>query len=182
MRVLPINVLIALIIKRCDHALQAAALDIRMEQRVQPQQQGAAPKSGAYIKQGRSRRVGFPSVATADPDELSGLSIQTEYQLVESNFNISALSKHKATVDSKTSKDIAFILSNALQSRKFIYDLASEGAAILRVTDIRSPEFETDFQQLAFHPNFDITIQHTISTADLVETVHRAEWVGAFRV
>jgi len=155
------NELIALI--RATIIAQEAAAGIPglpIKQAFQPTQQGANTEPTGYLYKIGDRRVGFPRVSDAW-DEQNSRMVHTELQKYETTFQFSAL----ATQDPKaprqyTASDVLNLAAYTLQSSAAIAAFEARGVGVLRVTDVRNPNFLDDRQRFEASPSFDATFTH----------------------
>ena len=93
-------------------------------------------------------------------NSISGFNDNTDYQRIETTWQIGALVKQSADTIGITASDLINTVQQILTSVGVVEVFSSAGIGMLRVTDIRNPYFADDNDQNEASPSFDFTIIH----------------------
>lgn len=141
--------------------MTAYGCPVTIRQSYQPTQQGAETGASLYFYKIGDKRIGHPN-RQSEWDVLNSKFVDTDFQRVETTFQITALVRQipTATTTQKTASDYLNIASMYMQGREFINALQSAGVAILKIGDIRNPYFKDDRDQFEASPSFDFTLMY----------------------
>lgn len=162
------NALIAAFGTQLETSITSAGWNYVVVQKDQPTQEGAPSGPTVFLEKLFDHDYGFPSVSNAY-DSVNNIYTQTEKQIVETTFQISALvPQNPNDLSIPTAADVVKQVKLWIQSRVSIAALYDLNIAMLRVTDIRTNWFDDDSEQFENHPNFDIIVQHEDSITMVV--------------
>ena len=129
------------------------------KQNYQPTQQGTNTAPTAYLHKISDALTGSPKVNYLVNGD--GTISTTEYQQIETLFQWSALAiQDPANVNQQTAADILMALSAMMQGQKFIQIIEAQNVGILKITQIRNPNFVDDKGRNEYNPTFDFTLTH----------------------
>lgn len=138
--------------------LTANGITANVRQSYQPTEQGAESVPSLYFFKVGDKRIGSPSRKSVW-DTLLGKEIDTDTQLHEATFQISAWVR-QTTTTTETASDILSSVAMIMQGSQFIEALKANGIGILRITDLRNPYFKDDRDQFQASPSFDFAISY----------------------
>lgn len=139
-----------------DASFTAMALTVTVQQGYQPTHQGAPTQPTIAIYKLFDHPYGFPQFKT---DKQAGTRLTTRKYETTLQVEGRAIVKPKDATP-MTASDWANIAQMFLQSREFLAVLKTANAGVLRITEVRNPEFDDDFNQHEFAPSFDVVITH----------------------
>lgn len=139
-----------------------------VKQNYQPTQQGANTAPTIYVhKMEPERRYGYRSndtvyvPAVMGPPAVEGYMQTTEIQKYETSYQVDALViQDPADVNSKTASDYINLAAAIMQAQTTVDKLTAAGIGILRVMEVRNPQFQDDRGRFEQGPSFDFTILH----------------------
>lgn len=152
------NALIRIFFPLIKSGLTANGITATMRQSYQPTEQGAESGAALYFFKVGDKRIGHPKRSSAW-NSLLGKEIDTDTQLHESTWQISAWVRQTPTSD-QTASDVLAITAMYMQGAQFVEALKAAGVGILRVTDLRNPYFKDERDQFQSSPSFDFTISY----------------------
>lgn len=170
------NALIKEVITTLKAGFTAAGYtNVKVVQTNQPTQQGANTGPTVYLTQLPAKRYGFLKRddrynQDVDPPVME----HTETQIYETTFQLSALvTQDPKKTTSLTALDVLNMAAAIIQGDKGREYLQSQEIQILRVMDIRNPNFSDDRDRFEYSPSFDFTLTHKqviISAVPVVES------------
>jgi hypothetical protein len=135
-------------------------ITIKIRQSYQPTQTGTEKNPVLTFFKVSDYRYGWPKKFSYWDEDLLEMK-HLERQVYETKFQISCLSAQDPTnINSLTSSDIANTASAIMQSDATISELVNNEIGIIRVSEIRNPNFSDDRDQFEFSPSFDFTLRH----------------------
>lgn len=144
---------------------------VKFARSYQPRQEGAISSDALYCHKISSKRYGWQKhadVFNAGDDDFD----HTESQIIEAVYQVSAeVSEDPSDINQITSFDIVHGVALQLNSLAVRKALKVGGIGIIRITDVRTPYFVNDSDRNEAEPNFDFTINYTITQASKVEPV-----------
>jgi hypothetical protein len=138
--------------------LVANGITATMRQSYQPTEQGAERDNALYFFKLDDKRIGHPQ-RKSEWDALSGKEIDTDTQLHEATWQISAWVRQTPTSD-LTASDVLATTAMIMQGSQFIEALKAQGFGIMRITDLRNPYFKDERDQFQASPSFDFTLSY----------------------
>jgi len=133
--------------------------DVPVVQRYQPQTGGVSTGVQIMLDKIGDKRYGFPREVDVWDEDAQEM-VHTHTQLIESNFQISAMQPNGATED-VTASDVVGDVADLLQTQAAVAHFRGRGLAFVRVTDIRNPAFTDDRDRNEKEPSFDFTVLHS---------------------
>lgn len=134
--------------------------DIVISQAYQPTQQGAVPDLGIYFFKVSDHRYGFFK-SDSKYNSLLGIAEDRYIQNYETTFQVQAWSIQDPNDTSRpTASDLVNMAAQALQNPSAVKVFKSSDVGILRVTDVRNPQFADDRDRNEASPSFDFTLTH----------------------
>lgn len=159
-------------------ANRAPGTDVK--QNYQPTQQGAQTGPTLYVHKVGDRLVGHMArrdVWVPEADEGNGAFVHEERQWIETTFQVTAL----ATLDPNTpnmpsASDLANVGSGIIQSDSMLARMRAVNVGVLRVSEVRNPQFLDDRDRNETSPSFDFVLTHERVYIDGVPAVQSVEF------
>lgn len=152
--------------------------NISVQQSFQPMQEGVNTNPTVYLNRVSDHRYGS-ATKTDTFDSINNNFVHKESQIYESVFQVTVLAlqnpTNSASLKPPSALDIANWVAAILQSDTTIQSLWNSKVQILRVTDIRKPNFIDDKGRFEASPNFDFTVIHTQDIISIVPEISRIE-------
>lgn len=167
------NELYALIIGVVRDGLTTRSIEAEVAQAYNDTQQGVPTTPAVFISALPARRYGW--LKRNDKwDAVESQMTHEENQWLTNTFQIStSVLPDPNDLTEMTAWDLAEAVASILQGDTGRNALQEAGVGILRITDIRNPQFVDDRGRFEYAPNFDFTVTHedvTLSTNPVVET------------
>ncbi|WVW37744.1 hypothetical protein Gekk315_00032 [Aeromonas phage Gekk3-15] len=167
------NDMIRIVRERIMAALAAKGWsDIVVQQKAQPEQQGTPIGRAVFILAAANKRYGFAG-RKIEYNQAGDVFDETETQIIEVSFEISALARQGTDINKPTAKDILNYLAMFMSSRQNVRELLKSNLNILRITEVRNGSFGDDQERFAFHPSFDLIIVSDNTITGTVPVVKR---------
>lgn len=146
-------------------------------QRYQPTQQGINTGPTIYaFKVGPARRYGYRGVKQIpDLDAPNGMK-RIETQAMETTLQFSVVQPIATAMNDLTHSDRLNAVAGVMQSPDFQKLLIVNGASILRITEVRTPQVINDYSQWEENPSFDAVFKHDDVWIDGVQEVKSFEF------
>lgn len=145
-----------------------------VSQKEQPTQQGVTTDPQIFFEKLYDVPFGYPEVSHSinNTDPNNPQMVETELQLVETTFQVSALViQEPSDLTIPTASDVVNLIRSFLISRQTIRLWAKQGVSLLRVTQVRNSYFEDDRHRNEASPNFDIVLTHNRTISQNVNSV-----------
>lgn len=148
---------------------------IAVKQAYQPTQQGAPVNPTVFMTLVSHRRIGSVSRFDTYDTEILAM-VHAEKQQYETTFQINALATQNPPDTAQlTAGDIINNVAYILQSSSAIVSLQAQDIGILRITDVRNPQFNLDRDQFQSSPSFDITFTHKLIVTSQIPVLQSTE-------
>lgn len=168
------NELYQILIPIIQNGLNAQGFsNIPVVQLNQPTQQGVNTESTVYLTKLSDERLGFVR-NNSEWDEIDQKEIETDSQIIVSNFQASALVIQNPEVISYTASDLLNYVALILNSFATVRALAQNNLGILRIAPIQNPYFSDDKDRFEAMPSFDFGITHRreiIQQTDIISDI-----------
>ena len=105
-----------------------------------------------------------------DPDDVSGALVWTARQVYESTVQVTAHADEGALT---TASDLANWARAVFELDPVLERLASKGAGVLRVAQVRETPYQNDRNQTQYVPSFDLVVRHARSLKIAVPRISR---------
>jgi hypothetical protein len=153
------NQLFALIIATLQAGLTTQAITVGIQQDYQPRLQGAPLAPTLFLTKLGDHRYGTAHKKAVNTSP--GQGTVTETQQVETTFQVGALAiQDPADTTGFTASDYANVAAQILASDVSVAAFVSAGAQILRITEVRNPQFKDERDQFEASPSFDFVLKH----------------------
>lgn len=150
------NQIIRLFLPLLNAGMTAYGYSVIIKQSFQPTEQGADSEPQLFFTKVSDKRLGHPQRKSVW-DTLLGKQIDTDTQLMEATYQITALVRQTSSSE-KTASDYAHTAAMLMNGAEFISTLKASGVGILRITDVRNPYMKDDRDQFQASPSFDFTL------------------------
>lgn len=145
-----------------------------VSQSFQPRQQGSPSGEAWFIhKVGGIKKHGHPQ-KTYKLNQTTEVIDVTEKRVLDRTYQITALKKMDAedmTLEEKTSEDMAEEAAAIMQSPNFVSALRLEGLRMLRITEVRTPNFVDQYDENDISPNFDFAVTYDKQLVSTVQPI-----------
>lgn len=136
--------------------------------RYQPLQQGRQNERTVYMSKVTDKRYGSRQV---EQEWIGGVLRRTERQAMETTIQFNVTQPVAMLDTDLTHGDVLKTIAACLQSPDTQSFMVTNGASVLRVTDIRNAYWNNDRDQNEENPSFDIVIKHNDVFVDSVPYV-----------
>lgn len=162
------NALITALSAQLVSSITSAGWDFIVVQKDQPTQEGVPSAPTVYLEKLFDHDYGFPIVSQSY-DSDTNIYTQTEKQVVETTFQISALvPQNPSDLTIPTAADVVKQVKLWVQTRVTIAALMAQSISMYRVSEVRAEWFTDDSEQFENNPNFDIVLQHEDSVTMVI--------------
>jgi hypothetical protein len=129
-------------------------------QRYQPTQEGINDGPTLYAFKVGAKRYGYRGVKQIpDIDAPTGMK-RIETQAMETTLQFSVVQPIATGMGDLTHSDRLNAVASVMQSPDFQKLLIANGASILRITEVRTPQVINDYSQWEENPSFDAVFKH----------------------
>lgn len=156
------NDLINLIATQLEAGSAALGFNYVVLQKEQPTQQGIPTAPTIFFEKLFDNAFGYAKADYTDNATNAYLMDETETQMMESTFQISALvPQNPADLTIPTASDVANAMRGFMTSRATVRLWNSVDVSVLRVSQVRNPYIEDDRHRFEATPSFDIIVTHS---------------------
>ncbi len=142
-------------------AVELGVDSIPVVQKDQPTQQGTNTAATIFFQKLFDIPRGSPKL-TFGIDEDTGIWMDGMRQEYETHFQISALNwQDPLLTNVNTASDLVKGVFELLMIESMRSEMKSHNLLVLRVEQVRNPNFENDRGQFEYHPNFDLVLTHS---------------------
>lgn len=150
------NQIIRLFLPLLKAGMTAYGYPVIIKQSYQPTEQGSDSEPQLFFTKVGDKRLGHPQRKSVW-DTLLGKQIDTDTQLMEATYQLTALVRQTPTSE-KTASDYAHTAAMLMSGSEFLLALKAGGVGLLRITEVRNPYMKDDRDQFQASPSFDFTL------------------------